>query len=479
MIRCLATTAGRRRDSGVTIVPIRIRRSARRSHRAASTGRARRPCRPSAGGPRGRTRPTRAPRPRGPRRTSAGSVKGGTLRAKRIVVTLTAAADGPPRLGLCFSRAPVRCTARYDRGQRSVRATAAPASKERPCRATTRSSVTPTSSTVGPTPTATRCSGTGTSYPGYGQHRPVHLEHGHPGATPATTTGPMTIDSVVQKTASRCSGGRRRVRHLGADPALIKDTQSPTRQAQLYAAMTIGGLGAFALSMVNSFKRIISPALVLVFCAFEGVALGAFSKWFDAVYGGGIVIEAVIGTFAAFAGTLAAYRFFDIKVSSKFRMGVIAAMFGLVGLSFLQLIISLFGGASSVSASAACCSRWSAWCWACSCWCWTRLRRERCPRRPPGARVVARGLRPDRQPGLDLHQPAADPGDHAPLTTSSSRGLWVGAEPGTPAQLHPEALLVAQLGARGLGALTAAVATGIVPSPRVRASARPHRTRAR
>ena len=28
----------------------------------------------------------------------------------------------------------------------------------------------------------------------------------------------------------------------------------------------------------------------------------------------------MIGTFAAFAGTLAAYKFFDIKVSNKFRM---------------------------------------------------------------------------------------------------------------------------------------------------------------
>ena len=71
--------------------------------------------------------------------------------------------------------------------------------------------------------------------------------------------------------------------------------------------------------MVNSFKRIISPALVLAFAPLEGVALGAFSKFFDAQFGDGIVMRAVIGTFAAFAGTLAAYKFFNIKVGSKFR----------------------------------------------------------------------------------------------------------------------------------------------------------------
>jgi len=191
--------------------------------------------------------------------------------------------------------------------------------------------------------------GSGAAHQGYGQTDPSTWSVGTPGDTRAST-GPMTIDSVVQRTAIALFVV---VAFAFATwvmtPALVEDTQLSTdAQAQLYAAMTIGGLGAFALSMVNSFKRVISPALVLVFCAFEGVALGAFSKWFDAVYGGGIVIEAVIGTFAAFGGTLAAYRFFDIKVSSKFRMGVMAAMFGMIALSFLQIIISVFGGGLGV-----------------------------------------------------------------------------------------------------------------------------------
>jgi uncharacterized YccA/Bax inhibitor family protein len=111
-------------------------------------------------------------------------------------------------------------------------------------------------------------------------------------------------------------------------------------------ALTIGSLGAFALSMVNSFKRVISPALVLLFCAFEGVALGAFSKLIDSMFStdqsGNLVVQAVIGTFAAFAGTLAAYKIFDIKVGSKFRMFVMAAVFGMIGLSLMELVLSLF-----------------------------------------------------------------------------------------------------------------------------------------
>jgi uncharacterized YccA/Bax inhibitor family protein len=107
--------------------------------------------------------------------------------------------------------------------------------------------------------------------------------------------------------------------------------------------MTIGSLGAFALSMVNSFKRVISPGLVLAFAALEGVALGGLSKYFDAMFGDGVVMGAVIGTFAAFAGTLAAYKFFNIQVNAKFRMFVIAAVFGMIGLSLMELVLGMFG----------------------------------------------------------------------------------------------------------------------------------------
>ncbi len=119
----------------------------------------------------------------------------------------------------------------------------------------------------------------------------------------------------------------------------------------LFAALSIGGLTAFGLSMVNSFKRVVSPALVIAFCVAEGIALGALSKLFDAQYSSGsnhIVINAVMGTFAAFAGTLAAYKFFNIKVGQKFRTFVIAAVFGMVGLSILELVLSAFGNGTGL-----------------------------------------------------------------------------------------------------------------------------------
>jgi uncharacterized YccA/Bax inhibitor family protein len=151
----------------------------------------------------------------------------------------------------------------------------------------------------------------------------------------------MTIDSVVQKTA--ISLGVVIIAAL-ATWILTPDVTNPSADlGGLVALMTVGSLGAFALSMVNSFKRVVSPALVLAFCALEGIALGGLSKFFDAMYGDGVVMGAVIGTFAAFAGTLAAYKFFNIKVGQKFRMFVIAAVFGMIGLSLMELVLSLFG----------------------------------------------------------------------------------------------------------------------------------------
>jgi len=184
--------------------------------------------------------------------------------------------------------------------------------------------------------------GNGSAYQGYGQTDPSNWGVGTPGA-PTTVAAPMTIDSVVQKTAMALGTVIVFALATWILTPQITTGVTQTQLSGLYTAVTVGALGAFALSLVNSFKRVVSPALVLAFCAFEGVALGGLSKVFDASFGGNVVSGAVIGTFAAFAGTLAAYKVFDIKVGNKFRMFVMAAVFGMVGLSLMELVLSMFG----------------------------------------------------------------------------------------------------------------------------------------
>ena len=63
------------------------------------------------------------------------------------------------------------------------------------------------------------------------------------------------------------------------------------------------------------------------------------------MFGDGIVVGAVMGTMAAVAGTLAAYKFFNIQVSDKFRKWVVAAMFGFVAVVLLDFVLGFFGAA--------------------------------------------------------------------------------------------------------------------------------------
>jgi uncharacterized YccA/Bax inhibitor family protein len=187
--------------------------------------------------------------------------------------------------------------------------------------------------------------GAGAAYPGYGQpgsNDPATWGTGAP--TAPVATGPMTIDSVVQKTGIALGVV---ILTAAATWIFVGDISTTAaaedNAAKLYLALMVGSFAAFGLSLVNSFKRVISPALVLAFCVAEGVALGALSKFFETFIGGeGIVVQAVLGTFAAFAGTLAAYKFFDIQVGNKFRTFVVAAMFGMVGLGLLEMALSFF-----------------------------------------------------------------------------------------------------------------------------------------
>ena len=190
--------------------------------------------------------------------------------------------------------------------------------------------------------------GNGSAQQGYGQTGytdPASWgtgQPGQPGSPTAVDRGPMTIDSVVQKTAISLLLVFVAATATWLLTPAISTTTTNEDLAPLIGLMTIGSLAAFGLSLVNSFKRVISPALVMAFAVAEGIALGALSKFFDAQFGDGIVTQAVIGTFAAFAGTLAAYKFFNIKVGQKFRTFVIAAVFGMVALSLLEVVLSLF-----------------------------------------------------------------------------------------------------------------------------------------
>jgi uncharacterized YccA/Bax inhibitor family protein len=187
-------------------------------------------------------------------------------------------------------------------------------------------------------------SASGMSYPAYGApsrttsyadpYRPDLRQTGGP-----VDTSRMSIDSVVQKTGMTLG-----LVVLAAAATWVL-TPDPGFEAagSLYLALMVGAFGGFALAMVNSFKKVVSPGLVLAYAVLEGIFVGAFSKVLEASFGSGIVVGAVLGTVAAVGGTLAAYKFFNIRVTPTFRKWVIGAMFGFVALSLLDVVMSLFG----------------------------------------------------------------------------------------------------------------------------------------
>ena len=135
-------------------------------------------------------------------------------------------------------------------------------------------------------------SGGGAAYPGYGDtgSDPATWGTGTPGQV---DQGRMTVDSVVQKTA--LSVGLIFVTaaitwwwigEMGTTNSLGQTVVDNEALGRASMGATLGAGGAFLLSLVNSFKRVISPALVLAFAALEGVALGAVSKLFEVQFDG-------------------------------------------------------------------------------------------------------------------------------------------------------------------------------------------------
>jgi uncharacterized YccA/Bax inhibitor family protein len=155
---------------------------------------------------------------------------------------------------------------------------------------------------------------------------------GYPQAPVEPLEGRMTLDDVVTKTALTMG-----VLIITAALAWMFVPNS------LYFPLLIGsGLIGFIVVMIVAFRRKVQPGLVLLYAAIEGVFIGMISKVFENMYSG-IVVQAVIGTFAAAAVTLAAYKFFNIRVTPKFRKVVIIATIAFAVALLINFLLSLAG----------------------------------------------------------------------------------------------------------------------------------------
>ncbi|WP_084957152.1 Bax inhibitor-1/YccA family membrane protein [Thermoactinospora rubra] len=147
-----------------------------------------------------------------------------------------------------------------------------------------------------------------------------------PPAPPAYRT--MTIDDVVVRG------------FLTLGTLIVSAAAAWVLNVPLGVAVVCAIVGVI-LGLVASFKQSTNPALILGYALFYGVFVGAISKAFeDAFYG--VVLQAVLGTAMAFAGTLTVYALRIVRVTPKFVKFVLAAGIAALGLILVNLIASIF-----------------------------------------------------------------------------------------------------------------------------------------
>ncbi len=113
----------------------------------------------------------------------------------------------------------------------------------------------------------------------------------------------------------------------------------------LYLVAMLAGLG---LGLVNAFKKVVSPPLVLAYAAAQGVFLGgiswAYSQWAAASgYEGNLVSQAVIGTLVAFVVMLALYKSRIVKVNGRFMKIMMVAMVSYLVIALISFVAAMFG----------------------------------------------------------------------------------------------------------------------------------------
>ena len=166
----------------------------------------------------------------------------------------------------------------------------------------------------------------------YGQ--PTYAQPGY--GQPAQPAGQvMTVDDVITKSAITMG-----VLILSAAATFM--FLPPTL---LLPTLIVSAIVGFVSVLLVSLRRVVNPAFVMLYSVIEGAFIGAFTLMFVHYlkFDPGFVVQAVLGTFVAAGVTLFAYRFFRIKITSKFRRIVTLGTFAFLGLVLVNLVLAVFG----------------------------------------------------------------------------------------------------------------------------------------
>lgn len=103
-----------------------------------------------------------------------------------------------------------------------------------------------------------------------------------------------------------------------------------------------GAIGGLVVVLIASFKQHLSPTLAPIYAALEGLFVGAVTAIYASLFEG-IVFHAVSLTIAILFMMLFVYRTGIIKVTEKFRMGVVMATGAVMLVYLVNIVLSFFG----------------------------------------------------------------------------------------------------------------------------------------
>jgi len=103
-----------------------------------------------------------------------------------------------------------------------------------------------------------------------------------------------------------------------------------------------GAIGGFVIAIVLRIKPNLSPVLVPVYAVLEGLFIGAISAHYEASLNG-ITFQAALLTASVFLALLLAYKSRLIRATENFKLGVVAATFGILIMYLINIALSFFG----------------------------------------------------------------------------------------------------------------------------------------
>jgi uncharacterized YccA/Bax inhibitor family protein len=109
----------------------------------------------------------------------------------------------------------------------------------------------------------------------------------------------------------------------------------------LLPAFIVGGIGAFIMSLIVTFKPNTAPITAPIYAVLEGLILGALSAMYNAAYAG-VPQQAVMLTFAVALSVFVLYRLNILKATEGFRRMVVGATMGVMVFYLVSIVLSLF-----------------------------------------------------------------------------------------------------------------------------------------